>query len=72
MAVNRANFWEHYGKGKGHPQQLPRGHHKFQALLIHAFYISQMNDLSVYNLQGGGGVKGCTPCVKWWILSKNP
>ena len=34
MAVNRANFWGHYGKGKGHPRQLPRGRRKFQALLF--------------------------------------
>ena len=34
MAVNRANFWGHYGKGKGHSRQLPRGRRKFQALML--------------------------------------
>ena len=33
MAVNHANFWGHYGKGKGHPRQLLRGRRKFQALV---------------------------------------
>ena len=38
MAVNRANFRGHYGKGKGHPGQLPCGRRKFQALIYETNY----------------------------------